>query len=114
MAAPAWWTHAFAVGDDTPFQPTEAQHALVERVAGEVVRRRLTTPALVVLELCGPLNFVSAQALHFFQPLVAALQVSGGYDAFAAMLEHRGALDYIRTRIDAADALAKAAGRAPA
>ena len=36
--------------------------AVLDRLAQEVVRRRLTTPALLLLEVGRPLNFVSALA----------------------------------------------------
>ena len=72
MAPTDWLKHAFALDGSGPVQPNDVQRAVIERLSREVVRRRLTTPAALALEVCSPLNFVSAQALHFFQPLVAS------------------------------------------
>ena len=73
---------------------------MVDRLAHEVVRRRLTQPAQVALEVCGPLNFLSSQSLQFFQPLIASFGDAHAYDAFAAFLEQRGSVEYIHDRID--------------
>lgn len=91
--------HAFAVEKPDALDPTPAQIALVDRLCREVVRRRLTAPALVALEMTRPLNFVTAQAIHFFDPI---LQTFGNVHAareFAMLLEQRGSIDYLAKRI---------------
>lgn len=96
--------HAFAVERPEALDPTPAQIALVDRLCREVVRRRLTTPALVTLEMSRPLNFVTAQAIHFFDPI---LQTFGNVHAareFAMFLEQRGSIDYLAKRIAELDA----------
>ena len=95
-----WFTHAFALDPADAVVPNDVQRGVVDRLAHEIVRRRLTTPALVVLETCGPLNFVSAQALHYFQPFISSFGEVKAYDEFARFLEQRGSVDYIRDRID--------------
>ncbi len=50
----AWLKHAFAVDPPGPAQPNEAQARIVERVCREVVSRRLTTPAMMALEMGRP------------------------------------------------------------
>lgn len=65
------------------------------------MRRRLTTPALLLLELCRPLTFLSAQALHFFQPFVATITDARSVEAFAQFVEQRGSVDYLEGRIEA-------------
>ena len=67
----AWLKHAFAVDPPGPAQPTQAQALIVERVCREVVKRQLTTPAIMALEMARPLNHLSAQVLTFFQPFIA-------------------------------------------
>lgn len=96
--------HAFAVEKPGTAEPTPAQAAIVDRVCREVVRRRLTAPALVALEMSRPLNFVTAQAIHFFDPV---LQTFGDVQAareFANFLEQRGSVDYLAKRIAEMDA----------
>jgi hypothetical protein len=92
--------HAFAVEKPGAVEPTDAQRRVVERVVAEVRRRGLTTPAIVFLEMSRPLNYVSAQAMHFFQPIVAAILDTAAYDHFTEFLEHRGSIEYLVARLE--------------
>ena len=96
-----WFKHAFATDRPGPAQPTDSQRHVVETVCREVVRRRLTAPALLALEMSRPLNYVTAQLLHFFQPFLVVLTDTAAYDQFTAFLEQRGSVDYLAERIDA-------------
>lgn len=96
----SWLKHAFAVDASGPVEPTEAQGPVVEKVCVAVVRRHLTTPAIAFLEMCRPMNYLGSQAMHFFDPIVSALVDARGYRHFAEFLEHRGAIDYLCTRIE--------------
>jgi hypothetical protein len=96
--------HAFAVEKPGPVEPTPAQAALIDRLCREVVRRRLTTPALVALEMSRPLNFVTAQAIHFFEPILRTFGEPQAPREFAMFLEHRGSIDYLAKRIEEIEA----------
>jgi hypothetical protein len=98
-----WWKHAFAVDPPGPAEPTDAQRAVIDKLCAEVVRRRMTGPALLVLEMHRPLNYLSAQVLTFFQPFVAALADTAGYQQFTLFLEQRGSVDYLVQRLEALD-----------
>jgi hypothetical protein len=95
-----WLKHAFAVEAAGRAEPSETQRILIEKLCREVVRRRMTTPALLMLEMGRPLNYVSAQLLHFFQPMLTILANAGEYQAFTEFLEQRGSIDYIVTRLE--------------
>ncbi len=99
-----WLKHAFAVEPSGPTEPTEQQRAAVERVCVEIVRRHLTTPAIMFLEMSRPLNFIGAQVLHFFAPFVSTLTEAEGHKHFASFLEQRGSIDFISRRIEALEA----------
>ena len=99
-----WLKHAFAVDPPGPAQPNATQALIVERVCREIVRRRLVAPAVLALEMGRPLNHLSAQVLHFFQPFVTMLGGAAAYEQFAAFLEQRGSLDYIGARIESIQA----------
>lgn len=99
MPLPGWIKHAFAV-ETGPIEPTPEQLEMIERIALEVVRRGLTVPALTFLEMTQPLNFVAAQALHFFQPLLSTVFDPARQRAFAEFLEQRGAVDFISRAIE--------------
>ena len=99
-----WFRHAFAVDPPGPAQPTDAQAQLIDRLCREIVRRHLVAPAIMALEMGRPLNHLSAQVLHFFQPFVTVLGGAAAYDRFASFLERRGSIDYIIARIESIEA----------
>jgi hypothetical protein len=98
------WRHVFALDPPGPAKPTDRQHQVVERLCREVVRRRLTTPALLLLEMSRPMNYVSAQFLHFLQPIIGTLTNVAEYDAFTVFLEQRGSVDYLVKRLEVIEA----------
>ena len=98
-----WFKHAFAVEPPGPAAPTEAQSAVIDKLCAEVVRRRMVTPALLMLEMHRPFNYVSAQVLTFFQPLASVLIDSAGYQQFTLFLEQRGSIDYLVQRLETLD-----------
>jgi len=95
-----WLKHAFAVDPPGPAEPKPEQRAAVEAVCREIVRRHLTTPALLFLEMSRPLNYIGSQTMHFFQPMVSVLTDSAGPKHFAEFLEQRGSIEYICRRIE--------------
>jgi len=96
-----WLKHAFAVDPPGPAEPNEIQRTVVDRLCKEVVRRRMVTPATLILEMGRPLNYVSAQFLHFWQPIVSAVINAAEYEQFSLFLEQRGSIDYISGRLTA-------------
>ena len=102
-----WLKHAFAV-DDGPVEPTPEQAKAVDAVCREVVKRHMTTPALLFLEMSRPLNYIGSQAMHFFQPMISAISDAAGPKHFAEFLEHRGSIEYICRRIEDLEAEAVA------
>jgi hypothetical protein len=102
----AWLKHAFAVDAEGPAEPTAEQRDAVERVCREIVRRHLTMPALAFLEMSRPLNYLGAQALHFFAPFVSVLTDSQGHRHFAAFLEQRGSVEFLCRRLEDLEAKA--------
>jgi hypothetical protein len=96
-----WLKHAFAIEPPGVAEPNPVQQAVVERICKEVVRRRLVTPALLMLEMSRPLNYVSAQFLHFLQPMVSLSMNAGEYKEFTEFLEQRGSIEYISRRLEA-------------
>jgi hypothetical protein len=95
--------HAFAVAAP-PAPPSPAESALVDRLAAEVVRRGLTTPALMFLEMSRPMNFIGAQGMHFLAPLVTSICQGEDYQTLAHFLERRDAIEMISSRIEALQA----------
>ncbi|MDG1361171.1 MAG: hypothetical protein P8J88_09495 [Phycisphaerales bacterium] len=96
--------HAFAIEDAADFEPTPREAAAAEKVCREVVRRRMTVPAVMLLEMSRPLNYLGAQALHFFQPFGTVLIEPGAWETFANFLERRGSVEYLARLIEDAEA----------
>lgn len=97
---PDWLKHAFAIEPAAAVEPTAAQRDVVDRVCRQVVARGLATPALIFLESVRPLNYVSSQTLHFFQPVLSAVADAQACRELADFLEHRGSVDYLCRRIE--------------
>jgi hypothetical protein len=95
-----WFRHAFALDPPGPAEPTEAERPIVDRLCREIVRRHLTQPALLFLEMSRPLNFLAANALHFFSPILSALLTGDEPKRFAEFLERRGSIDFLGRRIE--------------
>lgn len=92
--------HAFAVESDEPIEPTPEQREIVDRVCREIVRRNMTIPALMSLEMSRPLGFLAAQTIHFFTPVIATITDATGHKHFAAFLERRQSIEYLCRRIE--------------
>ena len=95
-----WLKHAFAIEPPGPAEPTPEQAVVIDRLCADIVRRGLTTPALVTLESFRPMNYVGAQVMHGFAPFVAALASTESYNQVAAFLEKRGSVDYLLHRLE--------------
>ncbi len=98
---PAWLKHAFAVDPSGPTTPSDAEAALVERMARWVVRRGLATPAIMALDCSHNLNFLASQAMVFFAPIVQIIFSGREYGVFTGFLERRGSIEYMCRRIEA-------------
>ena len=95
-----WLKKAFAVEAPEGSEPTAAQKIIVDKVCLEVVKRHMTTPALLFLESFRPLNYIGSQVMHFFQPFVSIILTTQTYQHFAQFLENRNSVDYLCQRIE--------------
>ncbi len=95
-----WLKKAFAVEAPNGGVPTDAQKAVVDKVCREVVKRHMTTPALIFLESFRPLNYIGSQVMYFFQPFISAVLTSEAYQHFAEFLEQRKSVDYLCQQIE--------------
>ena len=82
-------------GPTPPEYLTVEQIKLFDKLASFVVKKRLTTPAILFLESVRPLNFVGSQAMLFFAPMVHALFTAQQYDLIQKALERRETLGYL-------------------
>jgi hypothetical protein len=81
---------------------TDEEKALLERLADALARRRLTAPALFLLESMQPMSFVASQAMVFFRPLIdAVLRTPETWDRISSLLARRGAVELLLRRLEA-------------
>ncbi|HOT37628.1 MAG TPA: hypothetical protein PLT86_13280 [Candidatus Latescibacteria bacterium] len=76
-----------------PLELAPADREVLAKVASMLVRRRLGSPALMVLEMSRPINFVASQFLVFMKPFATALLNPTEYERFVRILEHREGID---------------------
>jgi len=85
----------------TPGAPLDPDAiALLDRVAGAIVERRLEVPAVLALESALPLSLVAGQALLFLEPFLAAILPAGDLRRFAKLIERREAVAALIERIE--------------
>jgi len=73
---------------------------ILRKVADEIVSRRLTVPAIFLLESCRPLSFVGSQAMIVLEPFVRAIFDLPDYRRFALMMERRDNIEKLITMIE--------------
>jgi len=95
--------NAFALDDGRTCEPTPGQREVLERLVAEVVRRRLSGPALAFLEMSRPLNALGAAAVQFFAPIASTLASPVALKEFAEFLERRGSVDVLCRLIESAE-----------
>jgi len=84
---------------------------LVAKLAGAVVSRNLTAPAIFFLESMKPLSFIGSQVMVFLDPLVRAVFDIKGYNDVRLMLERRENVDLLLQEIERQDAALRAKRR---
>ncbi len=103
-----FFRNAFALDDGKPCEPSEAQRAVLERLAAEIAKRRMTGPAVAFLEMSRPLNGLGAAAIQFFTPIASVLASPESLREFAAFLEKRGSIDHLCRMLEAAESAREA------
>ena len=95
--------NAFALDDGKPCEPSPEEREVLEKLAAEVARRRLTGPAITFLEMSRPLNSLGAAAIHFFTPIASTLASPVALKRFAEFLDKRGSVDVLCRMLEAAE-----------
>lgn len=104
-------TNAFAY-DDGRADITDADLAMLDKVADWVVRRRLVAPAILILESSTPLAFVGSSMMTFFRPIVGIAFNTMQWERFELLLEKRCTMQLLVERIERREAEVEAARKA--
>lgn len=95
-----WWQKAFAIGSAQPWTPSREEQELVDRFVNWVVRRGMTGPTLLGLEMSRPLNYVGSQSLHFLKPFLSPFCDTKSCENLAKLLENRASVEFICRRLE--------------
>ena len=98
-----FFRNAFALDDGKPCEPSPEEREVLEKLAAEVARRRLTGPAITFLEMSRPMNSLGAAAIHFFTPIAATLANPVALKSFAEFLDERGSVDVLCGMLESAE-----------
>lgn len=105
-----WLKHAFAI-EPRNDSVSEEEASIIDRLVVELERRRMTGPALIFLEMSRPLNYLSAQTLHFLQPVATMIFNRRDYQILAKFLERRESIDILCERLETRKSVEAAAER---
>ena len=83
----------------------EEEQILLEKVARKVVERGWTVVAILFLESVKPLNYISAQTMVFFEPIVQTIFNFSDYNTFRTALEKRETIELLLLKIEEYDAV---------
>ena len=83
-----WWERGLGNEEILPedVDPEEAE-SILRKFADEIVRRRLTVPAIFILESSLPLNFIGSQGMIALEPFVRTIFSLPNYRKFALLME---------------------------
>ncbi|MDI6704003.1 MAG: hypothetical protein QME40_04990 [bacterium] len=82
--------HAFTIEEP---QFTSEEIALLEKVATEINKRKMTHSAILFLESVRPLNFIGSQLMIALKPILDLFVNPTEYEKVAKILEKRKAID---------------------
>jgi hypothetical protein len=77
---------------------------LLAKIANQIVKRKMTVPAIMFIESVKPLSFVGSQVLIFMQPMVQAFLNRKEYDEFAVLMEDRDNVELLLQEIERQEA----------
>ncbi len=89
----------------------EQNEQLIERLAQQIGRWRLTGPAIALLEIARPLSFIIGQGLLLCQPLLEPLSTGLHFADYADLLTDRTNMDRLVARLEEEPSWGCQAGR---
>src|SRR5216683_8117952 len=84
---------------DTPLT-SEERDAIINRIAGGIVRRRMETPAILFLEMHKPLSFIASQSLVATSPFIAPFIGIQNVQTASKLLADRNNVEILISRIE--------------
>ena len=79
------------------------QRKVLARVLKFIIQRRMTAPALFVLESTKPLSFLAAQSLIVFEPIIRTILPLSDYEVLTAAIEDRENIEWMIQQLEAVE-----------
>ena len=76
---------------------------LIEHLAEQISRRRLTVPAILILQVTRPLSFIASQGLLLCQPLLSFVYDAPRVADYAELLADRASMERLVMRLEEAE-----------
>lgn len=73
---------------------------LIEHLAEQISRWRLTMPAILILQVTRPLSFIASQGLLLCQPLLSFVYDAPRIADYAELLADRATIDRLVARLE--------------
>jgi len=80
------------------------EDAVLEKLAKKVVEWHMAVPAILFLESVKPLNYIGAQAMIFFEPIIQSVFTFKDYDDLRRAMERRENVENLLQKIEQYDA----------
>jgi len=84
---------------------------LIERLAKQISRWRLTVPAILLLQVTRPLSFIASQGLLLCQPLLSFVYDASRVADYAELLADRASIDRLVAQLEAEERARGSGGR---
>lgn len=78
----------------------ERRDEIIEWLAKQVVKRGLSTPAIMFVEMARPISFIGSQAVQFFSPFINVALNSQLSTEIALVMEDRKNIDRLIDRVE--------------
>ncbi|MDD3804248.1 MAG: hypothetical protein PHW02_07705 [bacterium] len=80
--------------------PQERKKEIISKLAKSIVERGLTAPAIMFLESIKPMNFLGAQVMIFFEPIILTFFNIKEYREASLMFEERETVENLIHEIE--------------
>ena len=81
-----------------PYQ--ERSEELVDQLADQISRWRLTVPSLMLLDVVKPFGFIASQGLLLCQPFLSFFGIEQQVSDYADLLAERASIDRLVIRLE--------------
>ena len=78
----------------------ERRDEIIEWLAKQIVKRGLSTPAVIFVEMSRPISFIGSQAVQFFSPFINVALNSHLSSEIALIMEDRKNIDRLLDRLE--------------